>query len=240
MKLKLSRKNEKLITDNVKELSMVEGNLMSAIEAQKAKRAQQINSDTQEIPSEPQSLSIYITSCFNLEGKTTSALSMAYALTVNNMKRVLLIDGNPRAPKLHEHFETGIAPGLMDWFKSEEMNRAAIVRETEYSNLFLMTFGNVADQRPDLFTSEFKEKFESLKQSFDYIIFDGNSMLDSSNPALLAKNFDGIVITVSSEKTKWEVVQQAIEKVQNLEGIVLGVILNNRKYYLPNNFDGRM
>ena len=115
MKLKLSRKNEKLITDNVKELSMVEGNLMSAIEAQKAKRAQRKDSDTQEGPSEPQSLSIYITSCFNLEGKTTSALSMAYALTINKMKRVLLVDGNPRSPRLHEHFDIDIEVFMQAW-----------------------------------------------------------------------------------------------------------------------------
>ena len=39
MTLKLSRKYEKQITDNLKELSMVEGNLLGAIESQKENEA---------------------------------------------------------------------------------------------------------------------------------------------------------------------------------------------------------
>jgi protein-tyrosine kinase len=235
MTLKLSKKYEKRITDNLKELSMVEGNLLGAIESQKENEA-----DTKESLSEPQCVAAYVTSCFNLEGKTTAALSMAYALAVNNIKRVLLVDGNSRAPKLHEYFETDIAPGLTDLFESQETNISSVVRTTEYPNLFLMTFGNASDQRSSLFTPENKEKFESLKQSFDYIIFDGNSMFGSAESALVAKNFDGVVITVNAENTKWEVVQQTIEKVQNLNGTVFGVILNNRKYYLPKELYGKI
>lgn len=240
MTLKLSKKHEKKITDNLKELSMVEGNLLGALESRRAKKAQQGEVDGKEDPSDSQCLSIYVTSCFNLEGKTTSALSMAYALTVNSMKRVLLIDGNPRAPKLHEYFETDSTPGLTDLFESDETNISTVVRATEYSNLFLMTFGDVSSLRTNQFTPIHKEKFESLKQSFDYIIFDGNSIFGSSESAQVAKNFDGIVITVSAENTKGEVVQQVIEKLKNLDGTVLGVILNNRKYYLPKALYGKI
>jgi len=235
MTIKLSKKYEKRITDNLKELSMVEGNLLGAIESQKENEV-----DTKESLSETQCVSVYVTSCFNLEGKTTAALSMAYALTVNNMKRVLLVDGNPRAPKLHEYFETDIAPGLTELFELEETNISTVVRATEYPNLFLMTCGDVAGRRTNQFTPLHKEKFESLKQSFDYIIFDGNSIFGSSESAQVAKNFDGIVIAVSAENTKGEVVQQTIEKLQNLDGTVFGVILNNRKYYLPKELYGKI
>jgi len=235
MTLKLSKKHEKRIIDNLKELSMAEGNLLGAIESHKKNEI-----DVKESPSEPQCVSVYVTSCFNLEGKTTAALSMAYALTVNNTKRVLLVDGNPRAPKLHEYFETDIAPGLTNLFESEETSISTVVRVTEYPNLFLMTCGDAAGRRTNQFTSIHKEKFESLKQSFDYIIFDGNSIFGSSESAQVAKNFDGIVITVSAENTKGEVVQQTIEKLQNLDGTVFGVILNNRKYYLPKELYGKI
>ncbi len=240
MTLKLSKKYEKRITDNLKELSMVEGNLLGAIESQKENEA-----DTKESPSEPQCVSIYVTSCFNQEGKTTAALSMAYALSVNNMKRVLLVDGNPRAPKLHEYFETDSTPGLTDLFESEEKDLSTIVRATEYTNLFLMTYGDVAGSKTNLFTPARIEKFDllysqKLKQSFDYILFDGNSIFGSSESALVAKQFDGIVITVNAENTKWEVVQQTIKKMQDLDGAVFGVILNNRKYYLPNGLYGKI
>jgi len=235
MTLKLSKKHEKLITDNLKELSMVEGNLLGAIESQKENEANIKGSF-----SEPQCVSVYVTSCFNQEGKTTAALSMAYALTVNNMKRVLLVDGNPRAPKLHEYFETDMVPGLTELFESEESNVSSVVRATEYPNLFLMTFGDISGQRTNQFTPQHKEKFETLKQSFDYIVFDGNSIFGSSEAAQVAKNFDGIVITVNAESTKGEVVQQTIEKVKNLEGTVFGVILNNRKYYLPKELYGKI
>ena len=38
MTLTLSKKHEKQITDNLKELSMVEGNLLGAVELQKSKK----------------------------------------------------------------------------------------------------------------------------------------------------------------------------------------------------------
>ncbi len=54
-----------------------------------------------------------MTSCANEEGKTTAAINMAHGLSINK-NRVLLVDGNPRAPGVAQTLHTTV-PGLSSW-----------------------------------------------------------------------------------------------------------------------------
>ena len=45
---------------------------------------------------------------------------------------------------------------------------------------------------------------------------------------------DGVVLVVESEKTRWEVAESARKWIKSGNGNVLGVVLNKRKYHIPN------
>ena len=210
---------EQRLFRNSRELSQVEGNILGV---QKGVRT------------------FYVTSCFNGEGKTTSAIQMAYALASNSTEKVLLIDGNLKAPKVHELFGAGPSPGLTELLTSACKPREAL-RKTRYKNLSIMTVGsNDPDSSNLLRERSLEPLLKALQDFYRYIVFDGQSVYGTSDMTIVANQFDGVFIVVESERTKWDAVQTAMEKIRNVDGRVLGAILNKRKYYIPKLLYGKI
>ena len=181
---------------------------------------------------------LYVTSCFNGEGKTTSAVHLAMGLAGRSDKRVLLVDGSTRSPRLHEEFGVRLSPGLTDQVVSGS-GVESIFQETEIPKLTLLAHGASTDRGASLKQLTDLARSEALFSRFDYLIFDGDSVLSCSHVPLLVQSFDGVLLTVACETTKWEVVQQVRDKIEQGGGRILGVILNRRKFYIPRFFYGR-
>lgn len=213
----LSESEEKRLRENLAELAMIQGNIQG-----KDKNVR----------------NIYITSCFNGEGKTRASLNMAHGMSINHTN-VLLIDGNPRAPKLHERYGIPRTPGLMDvLFLDTPLEDA--VHKTKYRDLHIMPFGQGPPGRPNpLKNDALQALLHQLKDHYDFVIMDGHSQIGSSDGPLLASVFDGAVLVVECEKTKWEVVQEASKKIALLGGQPLGIVLNKRRFYIPELLYGR-
>ncbi|MFH1134703.1 MAG: CpsD/CapB family tyrosine-protein kinase [Pseudomonadota bacterium] len=208
----LSEEEETTVRKNIGELAAVQSNLLS--------QGKDIRT-------------IYVSSCYNGEGKTRAAVQLAHALSINRSK-VVLLDANPRAPRLHAIYHVAPTPGLCDHLAGKNFQTNRLIRKTKYNNLYLITFGERPEGRPDFFTSGlFTQLLEQLKQHFDYVIVDGHSFIGASDTPMIASKLDGMVLVVECEKTKWEVVQMASEKTAMLGGRLVGLILNKRKYYVP-------
>jgi len=218
---KLSQNFKTLLMRNLGELSKVQGNILSAAENREIK-------------------TIFITSCNSFEGKTVTALSMAYALSTEARAKVLLVDANLYSPKIYELFNLDSAPGLSDLILSNAKYSEAI-KKTEYDNLFLMPHGTEISNPLQVFTSQlFENRLGFLKQNFDYTIFDGPSVLGFSDVSVIARYFDGVIFVIECEKTRWEVLREAKENIEKVGGNILGVVLNKRKYYIPRVLYGKI
>ncbi|MCA1945718.1 MAG: CpsD/CapB family tyrosine-protein kinase [Desulfovibrio sp.] len=207
------------LVKNMREMSLVEGNLLSA-----GKGAR----------------SLFVTSSFKGEGKTTAALSLAYGLTVNGSSTVLMMDGNSGTPLLHQLFQVENAPGFTEFLQGG-VQLADLIRGTDIRNLALMPFGSGGlDLASILKGNLLQERLAQLQEHFDYIIMDGCSVMSCSEVNVLAGQFDGVVLVVECEKTKWEVVQGVVERLRLVNGNVLGVVLNKRRYYIPASLYGKI
>lgn len=217
----LSKGLQTLLKKNSRELSSVESNILSAAKGREIK-------------------TVLVTSSTNFEGKTISALSMAYGLSTETNAKVLLVDANLRSPRLYELFDVDNAPGLSD-FVISNTEYHDVIRKTEDENLMIMPHGTETTNTLDIFRSKlFKEKLDFLKKKLDYVIFDGCSILGSSDSSVVAKYFDGVIIVVECEKTRREVFLEAKEKIDNLGGHVLGGVLSKRKYHIPKMLYGKI
>jgi capsular exopolysaccharide synthesis family protein len=215
--LRLPAYFEEQMSSNLSELAMVESNIKGA--------GNDIGT-------------IYVTSCNNSEGKSTTAIQMAYALTINAQSKVLLVDGNPRSPILHTFFGAQISPGLSDFLYSDA-SPEGILQKTAYENLTLLTIGNTSNERHFFIQEPQARKFKTLASDFNYVVIDGNSILGTSDSILISRYFDAAVLTISCEETKWEVALHAIEKMKNIGTRVLGIVMNNRRYYIPKALYGK-
>lgn len=216
----LNKRLRKILERNVTELAMAHGNLLSANSGEEVR-------------------SILITSSHAGDGKTSAAISLAYAASRHAHQRVLLIDGNATAPALHELMNTALSPGLTD-IVFDNAGIEECVRPTELASVSVMPYGHAKTSSLAVFRSPaFASTVDSLKERYDLVILDGPALLVSSDASFASPHFDGVILVIACEDTQWGVAQHVKEKIESVGGRMLGVVLNRRKYYVPRGFYGR-
>lgn len=173
---------------------------------------------------------VYYTSSFPQEGKTTAAVNAAYGIAVCSRKEVLLTDSNHDSPDIHRLFGVPGEPGFQDVVMGDVLEEEAIW-PTQYNHLYLLPAGSAG--RMGLGEKPCIELLERLRANFDYVLVDGRSLLSSSEVVNAVPAVDGFLIVVECGKTKWEVVQRAEEKLVKAGAGNMGVVLNRRKYHVP-------
>lgn len=203
-----------ILAQNLGALAGVQGSIVSAAE----------NRDVH---------TILVTSSNRGEGKTVTATGMAFSLANHGNAQVLLVDGNFAAPTLHEHFSIPRQPGLSE-FLTSDIGLEDVACPTDDPRIMILPNG---DSRLTLFditrAQPFVQRLASLKGKFDYVIWDGSAVFSSSDASIVASLFDGVLLVVECERTRWEVVQDAKERLTKAGGKLLGVALNRRRYYIP-------
>ena len=126
--------------------------------------------------------SFSITSPVKRDGKTTVAVNLAAALSLDYEERVLLIDGDLRAPSVHKYFDVPQSPGLTDYLgSSSKMNLKNLVHETFVPGLRILASG-----KPSHLASELLAK-ERMKQILNeaQAQFPGHRIIIDSPPILI-------------------------------------------------------
>jgi capsular exopolysaccharide synthesis family protein len=169
------------------------------------------------------------------EGNSTVLIHFAQTLAAEG-NRVLLVDGNMRNPYIHQAFHLPRENGLteMVFSRSSFRNLDQIIKATTLDNLWVISSGQPYPNPNSILESGYLRALtDHLKNQWDWVLFDCppvNSYSDSVGMACMA---DGIVLVVRAEKTRWESVRSAQERLQNCGGRILGVVLNKRSFYIP-------
>ena len=174
------------------------------------------------------------------EGGTTTAAILASTLARAGSSKILLIDANLRTPALEQVFEPGQAyklTGLSDRVLSEATLEQTIY-DTDIPNLFFMPCGREVPSPSYVFDSApITEMLGSLREKFDFVIFDGSPLRDYSESCFLAEKVDGVILVVEAERTKSEVVQKIRKELESTGVNILGVVLNKKRNYIPEYFE---
>ena len=181
---------------------------------------------------------LLVTSSKNGEGKTISSVSIAQTLNNDGQFKVLIIDANFRSPKLHQLYGIEQSAGFGE-LVLEDVPQESVCLSTSTTNLDLLCFGLLKQNPMEIFESDkFQKKLALLSQNYRYIVVDADSILTSSEVSLICPFFDGILMVIECESTKWQVVKIAADKINKAGGRLLGSILNRRKFYIPRFFYG--
>ena len=66
------------------------------------------------------------------------------------------------------------------------------------------------------------------------MVFDVPATMDMASSALQVANLaDGVIMVVEAERTGWHVVKEARDLLRQANAEILGVVLNKRKFYVP-------
>lgn len=172
---------------------------------------------------------LVITSANSGEGKTTAAANLAVALSKVNRK-VLLIDGDIRSPRIHHVFGLNNTTGVTDLLNPAQVNENLIdpVIHAVAANLYVLTAGPAIEGGADLlFASSMTDLIARFRKRFDMVVIDTPPMLAMPDARVLGRISDAVVLIARAGKTSRAAVQAAYQRLVEDQSRVLGVILND-------------
>jgi len=168
------------------------------------------------------------------EREKSSMVSTNFAVTLaSDGDRVLLIDANLESPFLHKLFNLEGKNGLTE-LCSEKSLLVNAMHKTQFSNLSVIPCGKLRSNPSTAFEcSSLGVHIQAMKTHAEWVLFDAPPIYSSNSAVVLAKYVDGVIMVVEAEKTRWEVAANAKQRIEDGNGTMLGVILNNRRFHIP-------
>ena len=174
---------------------------------------------------------VVVTSASPMEGKTTMVTNLGVAFAGRG-RRVLLVDGDMRQPRLHKVFQVenhwGLSVVLHHGEEISDLDCDSLACRTAIPGLDLLPSGPRSSNVPCLLSSpRASELFERLRVCYDAVLVDTPPALQISDARLLGRLADGVILVVRAGKTLRESVRSAQERFDQDGTDVLGTVLNN-------------
>ena len=164
------------------------------------------------------------TSSLPAEGKTFVAANLAQSIMRQPDRKVLLIDADLRASRLHQVLGAPRTPGLSDYLRSEA-DEFQVVQKGSDANLCLIPGGREVTNPSELLMNERLGKLlELMTPLFDWIIIDTPPALPVHDASMMADVCDGVLFVVRAGFTDHEMAAKATSEFQDRN--LLGVVLN--------------
>ncbi len=170
---------------------------------------------------------ICVSSALPMEGKTLISVVMA-TVFASEGKRVLIIDGDMRRPRIHKIFENGNGVhGLSDAVDDGSRELTELIHGTEIPNLYYLTAGSANDNPVALLKSRrMQELIDSCRNMFDVVILDAPPVLGVADARVLYGYADGLILVTKQGHTPFDVLNEAKAALSRGGGRVLGIVLN--------------
>ena len=171
-----------------------------------------------------QTRAIVITSAGIGEGKTLTALNLAWLLAQTEGVRALVIDSDLRRPCATDYLGIDAQGGLSEVLGGQLNLEDAIVR-LEPAGLHLLPGGRPRDDVAELLSGpSYARILSEVRRMFDYIIIDAPPLGIFTDASVLMSRADAGLLVVRANKTRYSAVDKLLEQMPKER--LLGVVLN--------------
>jgi capsular exopolysaccharide synthesis family protein len=165
-----------------------------------------------------------ITSAGMGEGKTLTALNLAWLLAQTEGVRALVIDSDLRQPCATEYLAVNAPRGLSEVLGGELRLQDAIVR-LDPAGLHLLPGGKARDDVAELLSGPtYAGVIAEARRLFDFVIIDAPPLGIFTDANVLINRADGALMVVRAGKTRYAVVDKLLEELPRER--ILGIVLN--------------
>ncbi len=181
---------------------------------------------------------LLMTSGVSGEGKSTTAANLAVVLAQAG-HNVLLMDGDLRRPSQHTifnlHNKRGVTSLLLklNAGNSDTEVRNLVedtVQPTQVEGMQVMTCGPIPPNPSELLGStKMCRLLEVLDQQYDFVIIDSPPVLSVTDAAVLSAIAGSTLIVVRANKSRKDQFKQVLERLQDVNVKIAGVVLNSLK-----------
>jgi protein-tyrosine kinase len=170
---------------------------------------------------------VLVTSSLPKEGKSFVAANLALALARQQGRRVLLIDADLRASRLHLALGTSATPGLSEYLLGEADEFGIMQRGTTENLLFIPAGRSTSNPAEMIANGRLSILLGQAEPLFDWIVIDSPPAVPVSDAGLIANHCDGVLMVVRSDATPSDVARKA--RAEFDDKLLLGVVLNGIK-----------
>jgi capsular exopolysaccharide synthesis family protein len=167
---------------------------------------------------------ILVTSSTSGEGKSFVAANLAIAAS-HVGKRVLLIDCDMRIPRQHRIWEIPNLLGLSNILAGQNEAKPAIHKV--FSNVDMLPAGKIPPNPVTLLDSQrMADLIEEARQDYDFVIIDSPPLTAVTDPLIISKFADGILLVVRPGQVEYSALKSAKSLLNQSKVPVLGMAVN--------------
>ncbi len=169
---------------------------------------------------------VMLTSGTTQEGKSLTSANLSVTIAQAD-KRVLVIDADMRRPTTHKNFALDRSIGLSGVLAGNQ-DRAAAVQATDIPNLFILPAGPIPSNPAELLGKEsLTNLLDWAREEFDFVIVDSPPVVPVTDPAVLSRVVDGVILVIRSGKSHRRELSEALSRLKHADAHLLGVVLND-------------
>lgn len=168
---------------------------------------------------------LLVTSAGPDEGKSTTLSNLAVSIAQAG-RRVILVDGDLRHPRLHELFGLDNRQGLTTVVG--QASGDIPLQESGVNGLRVLAAGPLPDIPADLIALPAVETLiATLREQADIVLFDAPPVVTVTDAAVLASKVDGVLLVINAGRTRREYAQRAKALLAQVHARVIGAVLTN-------------
>jgi Mrp family chromosome partitioning ATPase len=145
---------------------------------------------------------------------------------------VCLVDGNLHSPVLHQLAGIRQFPGL-----TEATAKPGAIRDFAVGlagGPWLVPAGSYPKENRQMFASDrLRSRIKELREEFAYVLIDTAPISSTRDAVLLGQMTEGVVLVLEANTTRKETARLAKETLESANVRLLGAVLNNRTYPIP-------
>jgi Mrp family chromosome partitioning ATPase len=147
--------------------------------------------------------------------------------------RVCLVEGDLKSPRLHDYFGTDNLSGLTDAL-SESGPICNFMQHLPGGNVSLLSAGfHGGEERIPWKSEAWRLRVTELRKEFKFTLIAGPPANLDADPVLLGQSTDGVILVLESNITRREIARKIKESLAAAHVKLLGAVLNNRTFPIP-------
>jgi len=164
------------------------------------------------------------------EGKTTTAVNLAYVLAHDLKKTTLLIDCDFKRPMVHEYeyMDIPVEPGLSEAKQGRDILEDCI-HPYDGIPLWILPCGDPKVRPASISGIQYvKQILPELRTRYDHVVLDGPPVLTLADVNVLGSLADRVILVVRAGLTSLEMVLKVLKQL-SVESDAIGVVLTQEE-----------
>jgi Mrp family chromosome partitioning ATPase len=146
---------------------------------------------------------------------------------------VCIVDCNLTTPSLHRQFGVENHFGLADALTGAGPVRQ-YARQLSRQNLWFVSCGAIDAGSGQLLASDrMRVRITELRSEFDYVLMDVAPMNLCNHTMMLGSMTDGVVLVIKANASRRDASREAVQQLRSANVRVLGAVLNQRTFPIP-------